>query len=37
MKNLTQRAKQLGYKLVELQPDSPSEPPNPTVTIQAVT
>ena len=37
MKNLTQRAKQLGYKLVELQPDSPSELPNPTVTIQAVT
>ena len=37
MKNLAQRAKQLSYKLVELQPDSPSDPLKPTITIDVVT
>ena len=37
MKNLAHRAKQLGYTLVELQPDTPSNPLKPTITIHAVT
>jgi predicted aldo/keto reductase-like oxidoreductase len=37
MKNLAHRAKQLGYKLVELHPDSPSDPLKPTTTVDAVT
>ena len=37
MKNLAHRAKQLGYTLVELQSDTPSNPLKPTITIHAVT